>query len=66
MADFKVFTKGAGNGELKVSVTGPCGDEEPVKVKDIGDGVYECEYLPNQTGKYSVNIAWGGQPIPHR
>uniref|UniRef100_A0A674CK10 Filamin C n=1 Tax=Salmo trutta TaxID=8032 RepID=A0A674CK10_SALTR len=65
VADFKVFTKGAGNGELKVSVTGPCGDEETVKVKDIGDGVYECEYLPNQTGKYSVNITWGGQPIPH-
>uniref|UniRef100_A0A8C7FK86 Filamin C n=1 Tax=Oncorhynchus kisutch TaxID=8019 RepID=A0A8C7FK86_ONCKI len=65
VADFKVFTKGAGNGELKVSVTGPCGDEEPVKVKDIGDGVYECEYLPNQTGKYTVNITWGGQPIPH-
>uniref|UniRef100_A0A8C8G4L5 Calponin-homology (CH) domain-containing protein n=1 Tax=Oncorhynchus tshawytscha TaxID=74940 RepID=A0A8C8G4L5_ONCTS len=64
VADFKVFTKGAGNGELKVSVTGPCGDEEPVKVKDIG-GVYECEYLPNQTGKYTVNITWGGQPIPH-
>nr|XP_029490900.1 filamin-C-like [Oncorhynchus nerka] len=65
VADFKVFTKGAGNGELKVSVTGPCGDEEPVKVKDIGDGVYECEYLPNQTGKYTINITWGGQPIPH-
>uniref|UniRef100_A0A8K9WSS4 Calponin-homology (CH) domain-containing protein n=1 Tax=Oncorhynchus mykiss TaxID=8022 RepID=A0A8K9WSS4_ONCMY len=65
VADFKVFTKGAGNGELKVSVTGPCGDEEPVKLKDIGDGVYECEYLPNQTGKYTVNITWGGQPIPH-
>uniref|UniRef100_A0A4W5PQS3 Filamin C n=1 Tax=Hucho hucho TaxID=62062 RepID=A0A4W5PQS3_9TELE len=65
VADFKVFTKGAGSGELKVSVTGPYGDEEPVKVKDIGDGVYECEYLPNQTGKCTVNITWGGQPIPH-
>ncbi|XP_041746793.2 filamin-C-like [Coregonus clupeaformis] len=65
VADFKVFTKGAGSGELKVSVTGPSRAEEPVKVKDIGDGVYECEYLPNQTGKYTVNITWGGQPIPH-
>ncbi|XP_013981374.2 filamin-C isoform X2 [Salmo salar] len=64
VADFKVFTKGAGSGELKVSVTGPSGAEAPVKVKDIGDGVYECEYLPVQTGKYTVNITWGGQLIP--
>uniref|UniRef100_A0A4W5R1J8 Filamin C n=1 Tax=Hucho hucho TaxID=62062 RepID=A0A4W5R1J8_9TELE len=40
------------------------GAEGPVKVKDIGDGVYECEYLPVQTGKYTVNITWGGQLIP--
>lgn len=42
------------------------GAEAPVKVKDIGDGVYECEYLPVQTGKYTVNITWGGQLIPRR
>ncbi|KAL0968726.1 hypothetical protein UPYG_G00270880 [Umbra pygmaea] len=64
VADFKVFTKGAGSGELKVSVTGPSGAEQPVKVKDVGDGIYECEYLPNQPGKYTVHITWGGQTIP--
>ncbi|KAF7253753.1 Filamin-C [Varanus komodoensis] len=46
LADFKVFTKGAGTGELKVVVKGPKGTEEPVKVRDVGDGVYECEYYP--------------------
>uniref|UniRef100_A0A6Q2WZT7 Calponin-homology (CH) domain-containing protein n=1 Tax=Esox lucius TaxID=8010 RepID=A0A6Q2WZT7_ESOLU len=64
VADFKVFTKGAGSGDLRVSVLGPSGAEQPVKVRDVGDGVYECEYLPSHPGKYTVHITWGGQPIP--
>ena len=42
------------------------GAEEQVKVRDAGNGVYECEYLPLKPGKYTVSIAWGGQPIPRR
>ncbi|KAK5619105.1 hypothetical protein CRENBAI_000424 [Crenichthys baileyi] len=63
VADFKVFTKGAGSGALNVSVKGPSGAEEQVKVRDPGNGVYECEYYPQRPGKYIVNITWGGQPI---
>ncbi|KAL7862783.1 hypothetical protein SRHO_G00117670 [Serrasalmus rhombeus] len=64
VADFRVFTKGAGTGELKVLVKGPSGADVPVKVRDVGDGVYECDYRPTVPGKYTVNITWGGQPIP--
>ncbi|KAM4747093.1 filamin-C isoform 4-T4 [Rhinophrynus dorsalis] len=64
VADFKVFTKGAGSGELKVSVKGPKGTEEPVKIRDVGDGVYECDYYPTVPGKYTVTITWGGYAIP--
>ncbi|KAM4039066.1 filamin-C isoform 3-T3 [Anomaloglossus baeobatrachus] len=64
IADFKVFTKGAGSGELKVSVKGPKGTEEPVKVRDVGDSVYECDYYPVVPGKYTVTITWGGYAIP--
>ncbi|XP_060545301.1 filamin-C isoform X3 [Pantherophis guttatus] len=64
VADFKVYTKGAGTGELKVTVKGPKGTEEPVKVRDVGDGVYECEYYPKVPGKYMVSITWGGHAIP--
>ncbi|XP_074725706.1 filamin-C isoform X1 [Strix uralensis] len=63
-ADFKVLTKGAGTGELRVLVKGPKGTEEPVKVRDAGDGVYECEYHPMVPGKYQVAITWGGYAIP--
>uniref|UniRef100_A0A8C2HTS7 Filamin C, gamma a (actin binding protein 280) n=1 Tax=Cyprinus carpio TaxID=7962 RepID=A0A8C2HTS7_CYPCA len=64
VADFTVFTKGAGTGELKVFVKGPGGVEVPVKVCDVGDGVFKCDYCPVKPGKYIVNITWGGQPIP--
>ncbi|XP_074427416.1 filamin-C-like, partial [Larus michahellis] len=40
------------------------GTEEPVKVRDVGDGVYECEYQPLVPGKYQVAITWGGYAIP--
>lgn len=42
------------------------GAEEQVKVRDAGDGVYECEYYPLKPGKYTVSITWGGHPIPRR
>nr|XP_061813370.1 filamin-C-like isoform X2 [Nerophis lumbriciformis] len=64
VADFKVFTKGAGSGTLNVSVKGPTGVQEQVKVRDTGNGVYECEYYPLKPGKYTVSIMWGNQPIP--
>ncbi|KAG8005411.1 Filamin-C, partial [Nibea albiflora] len=64
VADFKVYTKGAGSGELKVTVKGPKGLEEPVKVIEMENGIYECNYYPVMTGKYIVTITWGGHSIP--
>ncbi|XP_023664499.2 filamin-A-like isoform X2 [Paramormyrops kingsleyae] len=63
-AEFKVYTKGAGPGELKVTIKGPKGQEEPCKRKDLGDGVYSFEYYPTTPGNYSITITWSGQHIP--
>ncbi|KAJ8259883.1 hypothetical protein GJAV_G00174540 [Gymnothorax javanicus] len=64
VADFKVDTRNAGSGDLKVVVKGPKGLEEPVKQKGNQDGVYAYEYYPLATGKYTAAITWGGQNIP--
>ncbi|KAM9443530.1 filamin B a isoform 2-T2 [Clarias gariepinus] len=64
VADFKVDTRNAGSGDLKVTVKGPKGVDEQVKLKEAMDGVYAYEYYPNAQGKYTVSITWGGQHIP--
>ncbi|KAL1007835.1 hypothetical protein UPYG_G00092250 [Umbra pygmaea] len=64
VADFRVDTRNAGSGDLKVMVKGPKGLEEPVKLKESGDGVYNYEYYPHAPGKYTASITWGGQHIP--
>uniref|UniRef100_A0A3P8URD4 Filamin C n=1 Tax=Cynoglossus semilaevis TaxID=244447 RepID=A0A3P8URD4_CYNSE len=64
VADFKVYTKGAGSGELKVTVKGPKGLDEPVKILEMENGLYECNYYPVMKGKYVVTVTWGGHSIP--
>uniref|UniRef100_A0A4W4H085 Calponin-homology (CH) domain-containing protein n=1 Tax=Electrophorus electricus TaxID=8005 RepID=A0A4W4H085_ELEEL len=64
VADFKVYARGAGSGDLRVLIKGPTGGDEPVKVRDLSDGVYECDYYPVFPGKYTVLITWGGHAIP--
>ncbi|MED6241044.1 hypothetical protein ATANTOWER_018906, partial [Ataeniobius toweri] len=62
--DFKVDTRNAGSGDLKVLVKDPRGIEEPVKQISSQDGVFSYEYCPKSPGKYTVSITWGGQHIP--
>ncbi|KAF1391122.1 hypothetical protein PFLUV_G00038600 [Perca fluviatilis] len=64
VGDFKVDTRNAGSGDLKVLVKGPKGIEEPVKQISSQDGVFSYEYYPNSPGKHTVSITWGGQHIP--
>ncbi|XP_045932536.1 filamin-B isoform X1 [Micropterus dolomieu] len=64
VGDFKIDTRNAGSGDLKVVVKGPKGIEEPVKQISSQDGVFSFEYYPNSPGKYTVSITWGGQHIP--
>ncbi|MEQ2203804.1 hypothetical protein XENOCAPTIV_003895 [Xenoophorus captivus] len=64
IGDFKVDTRNAGSGDLKVLVKDPRGIEEPVKQISSQDGVFSYEYCPKSPGKYTVSITWGGQHIP--
>jgi filamin len=82
VAEFRVITKDAGEGVLKVTVTGPGKayispkghySVSPLFLADGADifcrttqsnsTTYECSYMPNRTGNYTVSITYGGAPI---
>lgn len=62
-ADFKVHTKGAGEADLKVTITGPGNVPEAVNIKKLDATTYGCDYTPHQPGTYTINITYGDQHI---
>ncbi|CAF4931081.1 unnamed protein product, partial [Rotaria sp. Silwood1] len=60
VAEFRVITKDAGDGIMKATVTGPDGSEIPCRVTKANSTTYECGYVPNRIGNYTVNITYGG------
>ncbi|CAF5014352.1 unnamed protein product, partial [Rotaria sp. Silwood1] len=64
VAEFRVITKDAGDGIMKATVTGPDGSEIPCRVTKANSTTYECGYVPNRIGNYTVNITYGGAHIP--
>ncbi|XP_052780237.1 filamin-A-like isoform X2 [Mya arenaria] len=64
-AEFRVHTKDAGHGEVKVQIIGPGGANIPCKVvqSKTEEGVYECVYTPPKIGQYVINITFTGQHI---
>lgn len=64
IADFKVYTEGAGEGTPEIKVVGPDGKPEPVNIKKNPDKTtYECDYKPTKEGKHTVIVGFGGQEI---
>ena len=49
-AEFTVDATKSGKAPLEVDVTGPGGKVYPCKIKDNGDGTFDCSYLPEKKG----------------
>ncbi|KAA0720868.1 Filamin-C [Triplophysa tibetana] len=68
VADFKVHTKGAGSGDLRVQVKGPSFSiEGPSQAKiecdDKGDGSCDVLYWPTEPGDYAVHVICDDEDI---
>ncbi|GLH11660.1 Filamin-A [Gryllus bimaculatus] len=64
MADFKIYTEGAGEGNPEVRIIGPGGVTERVKLTKLDGTTYEAVYNPHKEGRYVVMITFAGQEIP--
>ncbi|KAI3382304.1 hypothetical protein SNEBB_011398 [Seison nebaliae] len=60
--EFKIETKGAGQGSLGLAVEGP--SEAKMQCKDNRDGTCTMEYLPTKSGAYDISIKFAEQHIP--
>ncbi|CAF3895693.1 unnamed protein product, partial [Adineta steineri] len=60
-ADFVVDTRGAGNGQLGVTVEGP--SESKIDYQDNNDGSCRVTYHPTVAGNYNINILYEGKHI---
>ncbi|XP_044015833.1 filamin-A isoform X3 [Aphidius gifuensis] len=63
-AEFIVDTSKAGYGDLEVQVLGPDQQPRKVNVQNIDDGKYKATYVPDDCGRYKVNVKYGGKEVP--
>ena len=51
-------------GKMDVSVTGPDGDELPIKKQTTSGKAMSFQYMPPKAGNYKVDIKYNDEPIP--
>uniref|UniRef100_A0A4W4FP37 Filamin B, like n=1 Tax=Electrophorus electricus TaxID=8005 RepID=A0A4W4FP37_ELEEL len=63
---FDIYTAGAGVGDVTAVIKDPQGNKNTLEalMEDKGDGVFCCTYKPVQAGAHTINITFGGTPIP--
>ena len=48
----------------RLPVQDPSGNYVRPKVQDNGDGTYTVSYTPDDVGRYSIGVKFGGQNVP--
>ena len=59
--DFRVFTEGAGEGEVGVKIIGPGGVDVPMICKKIDDHITEYTYTPRKEGRHTILVTFAGK-----
>ncbi|KAL5109779.1 Filamin-A [Taenia crassiceps] len=62
--NFQVDTREAGSGDLELTVTDSEQRPLQLEVADHGDGVYTCQYQPEEACSHFVDVKFGGREIP--
>ena len=59
--DFRVFTEGAGDGDVGVKIIGPGGVDVPMVAKKVDDHISEYTYTPIKEGRHTILITFAGR-----
>lgn len=60
---FNVDTKEAGDANLDINIKDPVGNLVHPKIEDNSDGTFNVYYVPEDIGRYTINVLYGGQPV---
>jgi filamin len=60
---FTVDTKEAGIALLEVTIRDPEGNLVPPTIENNHDGTYNASYTPEDIGRYTINVLYGGQQV---
>ncbi|KAF2884976.1 hypothetical protein ILUMI_21197 [Ignelater luminosus] len=58
-----IDTTEAGYGDLEVRIIGPDGSTRPVKIIDNGDGTFSATFVPDDCGRYKVDVKYAGKEV---
>ena len=59
--DFRVFTEGAGEGDVGVKIIGPGGVDVPMICKKVDDFITQYTYTPRKEGRHTILITFAGK-----
>ena len=62
-ATFIVDTKEAGEANLDVNIKDPEGNLVHPRIEDNSDGTFTVYYVPEDVGRYTISVLYGGQPV---
>ncbi len=62
-ANFSVDTTEAGEASLDINIRDPEGNLVNPRVEDNSDGTFNVFYVPEDCGRYTINVLYGGQQV---
>lgn len=61
--NFYVDTREAGEAALEINIRDPEGNLVQPRVEDNSDGTFNVFYVPEDCGRYTINVLYGGQQV---
>ncbi len=61
--NFNIDTTEAGEASLDINIRDPEGNLVHPRIEDNSDGTFNVFYVPEDVGRYTINVLYGGQQV---